>query len=127
MTNINIRKFESRLIQTTHKNNNNSSKVKDKNFHEILENINKNNGEIKFSRHATERLVNRNMNISLDEMERLEKAFDKAEIKGVRDALILMGNKAFIANIRSKTVITTINKEQLEESVFTNIDGAVII
>ena len=91
------------------------------------ENIDKNNVEIKFSKHATKRLSNRNMDISLEDMVRLEKAFGTAENKGVKDALILMDNKAFIANISSKTVITTINKDQLEEKVFTNIDGAVII
>ncbi len=38
-----------------------------------------------------------------------------------------MDDKAFIANINNKTIITTVNKEQLKESIFTNIDGAVII
>ncbi len=127
MKDMNIREIESRLIKLNQNNIKKSNKVSNKNFHEILENIDKNNVEIKFSKHATKRLSNRNMDISLEDMVRLEKAFRTAENKGVKDALILMDNKAFIANISSKTVITTINKDQLEEKVFTNIDGAVII
>lgn len=127
MNNMSVRQLENRLIQSSKKHNKNYVKANKKSFDEVLENINKDKSEIKFSKHATERLVNRNMNISQDEMKRLEKAFSKAEKKGVKDALILMDNKAFIANINNKTVITTVNKEQLEENVFTNIDGAVII
>lgn len=127
MNNMSVRQLENRLIQSSKKHNKNYVKANKKSFDEVLENINKDKSEIKFSKHATERLVNRNMNISQDEIKRLEKAFSKAEKKGVKDALILMDNKAFIANINNKTVITTVNKEQLEENVFTNIDGAVII
>jgi len=32
-----------------------------------------------------------------------------------------------LSNINKKTIITTVNKEQLKENIFTNIDGAVII
>lgn len=125
MNNMDIREIENRLIKPS--KNKNITKTDQKSFDEVLHNINRNNAKIKFSKHATERLVDRNINISKNQMTRLEKAFDKAEIKGVRDALILIDNKGFIANINSKTIITTINEEQLKESVFTNIDGAVII
>ena len=67
------------------------------------------------------------MNLSTDEMSRLKTAFKKAESKGVKDALFLMDDKAFIANIHNKTIVTTVGKEQLKDNIFTNIDGAVII
>jgi len=38
-----------------------------------------------------------------------------------------MDNKAFVANIKNKTIITASTNEQLKENVFTNIDGAVIV
>ena len=38
-----------------------------------------------------------------------------------------MDDKAFIANVQNKIIITTVNKEQLKDNIFTNIDGAVII
>lgn len=127
MNNMDIRKIENKLIQPSRQRNIKSTNINQKNFNQVLENINKNNENIKFSKHATERLINRNMNISSGEMERLENAFDQAKSKDVKDALIIMDNKAFIVNVNSKTIITTVSKEQLKDNVFTNIDGAVII
>lgn len=126
MNRIDIRQLENQLI--------NSSKQREikqvnsnKDFGQILEKFQKKDDEIKFSKHATERLNNRDINLSSDEMNRLKSAFHKAESKGVKDALILMDDKAFIANISNKVIITTVNKEQLKDNIFTNIDGAVII
>lgn len=127
MNNIDIRKIENKLIQPSRQKNIKLTNITQKNFNEVLESINKNNKDIKFSKHATKRLINRNMNISSGEMERLENAFNQAKSKYVKDALIIMDNKAFIVNVNSKTIITTVSKEQLKDNVFTNIDGAVII
>jgi len=52
---------------------------------------------------------------------------NKASEKGIKDSLIIMSNKAFVVNLKSKTVITAMDGEMLKNSVFTNIDGAVII
>lgn len=126
MNKIDIRQLENRLINSSKsikKNQINSNK----DFGQILEKIQNKDEEIKFSKHATERLNSRDMSLSLDEMNRLKSAFHKAESKGVKDALILMDDKAFIANINNKVIITTVNKEQLKDNIFTNIDGAVII
>lgn len=125
MNRIGIKQLETQLINTT-KTKDTKQISNNKDFKQILENI-QNKEEIKFSKHAKERLYSRNMNLSIDEINRLKTAFNKAESKGVKDALILMDDKAFIANIHNKTIITTVNKEQLKDNVFTNIDGAVII
>ncbi len=126
MTNFNIKSLESRLI-----NNSNGIKSKPhqgtKNFNQILEQVSSQTKEIKFSKHAKERLDSRNINLENKDIDRLNEAFNKAEDKGVKEALILMDNQAFIANIKNKTVITAMEKDSLEQNVFTNIDGAVII
>lgn len=127
MTNINIRSLESRLINNSNKTNSNKTAEGKKNFNQILEDISNNNSDIKFSKHAKERLDSRNINLENEDMDRLNEAFDKAKDKGVKEALILMDNQAFIANVSNKTVITAMGKESLKENVFTNIDGAVII
>ena len=123
MNNINIKRLENQLISSSNLKKDITPK---KDFNQILDQLQKKE-EIKFSKHATERLNNRNMNLTNSEIERLKTAFEKAEEKGVKDALILMDDKAFIANIKGKVVITTVNKEQLNNNIFTNIDGAVII
>jgi flagellar operon protein len=51
----------------------------------------------------------------------------KAEAKGARESLMVMGDTAFIVNIPNRTVITAVNSGQLKDNVFTNIDSAVIV
>lgn len=82
---------------------------------------------IKFSKHAESRLRSRNISLNAGQIQKMEQALEKAEAKGVRDTLLLMDNMAFIANTKSRTIITTVPKENMEENIFTNIDGAVII
>lgn len=100
--------------------------VNNKSFDEVLSNIKKNN-KLKFSKHAEQRLYERNITLSDYQVTKLEDAILKAENKGVKEALILLGDTAFIASIKNNTIITTATAEQLKENVFTNIDGAVII
>ncbi len=123
MNDINIKRIESQLITNSIQKTNFAPK---KDFNQILDGL-KNKDEIKFSKHAMERLGERKINLNTNELDRLKSAFEKAENKGVKDALILMDDKAFVANIKNKVVITTVNKDELKENVFTNIDGALII
>ena len=83
--------------------------------------------EVKFSKHAMERLQTRNIKLSSDDLNKINDAVNKAAEKGVKETLIIMGNSAFIANVRNKTIITAATEDNLKNNVFTNIDGAVII
>ncbi|WIV13947.1 TIGR02530 family flagellar biosynthesis protein [Proteiniborus sp. MB09-C3] len=95
-------------------------------FDELLK-IEEQKQSIKFSKHAVERMQVRDISLDNMEMTRIEEAIDKASKKGVKEALILMDDKAFIASIKNKTIVTSVNKEQLKNNIFTNIDGAIII
>jgi len=86
--------------------------------------INENNG-LKFSKHAELRLQSRNINLTEAQKQKINEAVSKAEGKGVKDSLVIMDDVAFVVNVRSKTVITAVNNNELKENVFTNIDGAV--
>ncbi|MCC5909800.1 MAG: flagellar protein [Clostridiaceae bacterium] len=97
------------------------------NFNQILQQQLEKNSTLKFSKHATQRLEDRNINLTSEEIKKLNNALLTAEKKGVKETLILMENRAFIANVKNKTVITAAVEEQLKDNVFTNIDGAVII
>jgi flagellar operon protein len=95
-------------------------------FHEILKD--KQTGiatELKFSKHANERLASRNIDLTDDQYRRLENGAQKAYEKGIKESLVMVDNLAFIVNIKNNTVITAVNEG--EEKIFTNIDGAVII
>lgn len=95
-------------------------------FKDILNQISSEQS-IKFSKHAMNRLEERDIKLSTDEITKISNAVNQAEGKGIRDALILMGDKAFIANVKSRTIVTAAADQNLKDNVFTNIDGAVII
>jgi flagellar operon protein len=82
-------------------------------------------GELKFSKHANERLVSRNIDLSDAQKERLNQAVKAAEAKGIKESLVMMDNLAFIVNVKNNTVITAVAGG--EEKIFSNIDGAVVV
>lgn len=94
-------------------------------FGEILQRKIIQNTELKFSKHAENRLRERNINLTAVQREKLSNAVNRAGEKGVNDTLVLVDDVAFVVNVRSKTVITAANSSDLKENVFTNIDGAV--
>ena len=95
-------------------------------FEEVLSKVGESQ-ELKFSKHALERLESRNIQLTPQEIAKISDAVDKAGAKGVKDALILMNDKVFIASVRSKTIVTAATEDQLKNNVFTQIDGAVIV
>lgn len=95
-------------------------------FDELLK-LEEQRQSIKFSKHAVERMQIREIGLDNNELTKIEEAIDKASKKGVKEALILMNDKAFIASVKNKTIVTTVSKEQLKNNIFTNIDGAIII
>lgn len=103
-----------------------TSATPQKSFSEVLNQI-ENKGEVKFSKHASNRLATRNIQLTSEEMNRINSAVSKASSKGIKDALILMDNKVFIASVQNKTIITASTEDDLKDNVFTNIDGAVIV
>ena len=85
------------------------------------------NATLKFSKHAANRLVDRQITLSDNQIERLSDGAAKASAKGIKDSLVIMDKLAFIVNIPNNTVITAMDQTEADENVFTNIDGAVIV
>ncbi|MEG0370826.1 MAG: TIGR02530 family flagellar biosynthesis protein [Clostridium sp.] len=82
---------------------------------------------LKFSSHANERLNSRNINLSKSDMNNINKAIDKVKQKGSKEALIIYNDLALIASVQNRTIITAMDKDSLDEKIFTNIDSAIII
>lgn len=99
----------------------------DKGFDSILHNAVADRQQIKFSKHAQERMIQRNINLTQPQMERIGEAMNRAGSKGIRDSLVLLDKIALIVNVPSRTIVTTVDEKSIRESVFTNIDGAVIL
>ena len=98
---------------------NNAKQHSDISFNEMF-----NAAEVRFSKHANQRLATRDIELNENQLERLENGMNKAREKGLKDPLVMVDNIAFIVNIKSNTVVTAVNNTG--NSVFTNIDGAVI-
>ena len=81
---------------------------------------------LKFSKHASNRLADRNIELTKEQMDRLTEGTNKAGSKGIKDSLVMVDHLAFIVNIPKNTVITAMDQSQADENIFTNIDGAVI-
>ena len=94
-------------------------------FVEILQQQREELAPLKFSKHASERLSNRNISLSNVQMRRLQDGTQKAREKGVKESLVCVDDYAFIVNVKNNTVVTALNGE--DEKIFTNIDGAVIV
>ena len=91
---------------------------------QILEEKQAQTTELRFSKHANERLTSRNIRLSAEQKERLQGGVDKASQKGIRDSLVMVDNMAFIVNVTNRTVITAVGEG--DDKIFTNIDGAII-
>ena len=81
---------------------------------------------VKFSSHCLKRLEQNNIQVSSQQMDKLNNAVDKAESKGSRESCIVMDDMAFIVSVNNRTVITVVDGPRMKDSVFTNIDSAVI-
>lgn len=79
---------------------------------------------VRFSKHASERLQERNINLSQEQLNRLHDGVEQARGKNIKDSLVMVDNVSFIVNITNNTVVTAM--EEKEQTIFTNIDGVVI-
>lgn len=97
-------------------------------FQEVLKNKQTvEDSGLKFSKHATNRLTDRQIDLSAEQMERLENGTRKAMEKGINESLVLIDQLAFIVSVKNNTVITAMDSKEANDNVFTNIDGAVIM
>lgn len=82
--------------------------------------------DLRFSKHALNRLTDRNIELDSLQLERLKEGAKKAGEKGIRDSLVIVDQLAFIVNVPNRTVVTAMDSTATDENIFTNINGAVI-
>jgi flagellar operon protein len=108
----------------TQKSVNNQTKTSDISFADVFE---QKQNEVRFSKHAMQRLESRNISLSEEQSARLENGVKKAGDKGINESLVMIDSLAFIVNVPNKTVVTAMDQTETQSNVFTNIDGAVIV
>lgn len=122
---VSIEQMTNQYLDTTAKKKpTNVSQTTGASFRQILEEKQTQTGELRFSKHANERLASRNIQLSTEQRERLEGGVDRASQKGIRDSLVMVDNMVFIVNVTNRTVITAVGDG--DDKIFTNIDGAII-
>ena len=82
---------------------------------------------LKFSKHAVNRLEERDISLSNEQVNRLNEGARKASEKGIKESLVIVDSLAFIVHIPSKTVVTAMDSTTSNDNIYTNIDGAVIM
>jgi flagellar operon protein len=82
---------------------------------------------LKFSAHALQRLQSRNIQLSTDDVNRMNQMADMAAAKGAKQSLFMMGDVAMVVSIKNRVVITAVDQDSMKNNVFTNIDSAAVI
>ncbi|QFF98537.1 flagellar protein [Psychrobacillus glaciei] len=83
--------------------------------------------ELKVSKHANQRLAERNIQISDAEWQLVSEKVSEARSKGVNDSLVLMDQAALIVSAKNATVITAMDRKEAKNQLFTNIDGTIVL
>ncbi len=97
------------------------------NFADILQKSVEQNSSVQFSAHAVKRLEERSLQISQNDIERLNNGVKEVNAKGAKNSLIMVDDTAFVVSVRNKMVITAIDKTQTSSNVFTNIDSVAFV
>lgn len=82
---------------------------------------------IKLSVHAAKRLQDRNMDVDGAELKKIQSGIDKLALKGGNDSLLITSKGAYIVDVPKRTIVTAIDKDSINENVFTKIDSTVIL
>lgn len=82
---------------------------------------------LRFSRHAEERLLRRDISLQEGDLRRVERAVAAAERKGAVQSLVLVGKAALIINLPTRNVISAFHRDRLKDGIFTRIDSAVVV
>ena len=83
--------------------------------------------DVAFSKHAITRAEERGIEITPSLVDQIRGSMVRAQAKGATNILAMDTEKAFIINVPHARVITAITQDEMKDSVFTNIDGAVFL
>lgn len=82
---------------------------------------------VRWSAHAAERIAARGITLTDADRNRIDAALQLARQKGSRNSLFLLKDVGLVVSVANRTVVTAIDKADLKERVFTDIDSTVIL
>lgn len=83
--------------------------------------------ELKFSAHAKSRLSSRGIELTAEDIVKMQEAINRAGKKGSKESLVVTDKAAFVVSVKNNTVITAMDRDSLKENLFTNIDSTILI
>lgn len=82
---------------------------------------------IKLSKHAKQRLNERDIHINSKQWKEISLKMQEAKQKGVTDSLVVMNHATLLVSTKNNTVVTAMNHEEATSRIFTNINGTILI
>lgn len=83
--------------------------------------------EVNVSTHAMKRLQERNIELDGQEYMKLKEAVSKLRAKGGHDSLVITNKAAYVVDVDKNTVVTAVDKNNMNENVFTKIDSTIFM
>ncbi|MDQ0206339.1 TIGR02530 family flagellar biosynthesis protein [Alkalicoccobacillus murimartini] len=83
--------------------------------------------QLTISKHANERLATRGIQLDQAQWNTISEKLKEAGKKGITDALVVTKDAALVANTKSQTIITALNRQEAESHIFTNINGTILL
>lgn len=82
---------------------------------------------LKISKHASERLQERNIEIDTKQWEKINDKVKEAKAKGITDSLVITEQAALLVSAKNNTVVTVMNRQEATSRIFTNINGTILM
>ena len=82
---------------------------------------------LKISKHASERIEERNIEITDKLWQTIGEKVQEARQKGISDSLVVLNNAALLVSAKNNTVVTAMNRGEATNRIFTNINGTILI
>lgn len=119
---VNLTEIADRGNQSTRKTGNPKTSFKEMFSEQMAE-----SKDVNFSKHASQRLYSRGIELTDVQVARVGEAIDQAAAKGSKETLLLADDYALVVSVKNRTVVTAFDRDNLRDGVVTAIDSAVVL
>ncbi|MCA0969136.1 flagellar protein [Halobacillus litoralis] len=99
------------------------AKQTDTSFRDVLDEA----AQIKVSKHAKERLQQRNIKIDDQQWDAISSKMTEAKKKGITDSLVITDEATLVVSTKNHTVVTAMSRNEASSKIFTNINGTILM
>ncbi len=96
-------------------------------FADVLHRVQTSDEGVRLSAHARQRIAQRGIVFDDLLVRQLTEAVQELSAKGAREALVLHPEVAFIVSVTNRTVVTALDRQEMQQRIFTQIDSAYLL